>query len=602
MVQFEKPDVEQFFQTLSVQNFTVSPDEKQLVISTNLNGHYNLWALDLPNQFPYPLTFNNQVANVLSYSKNGEFIVTGFDRDGDENTQLYALPPQGGKLVPLRIQEGERHGFAHLTEDGKRLYYFSTNGNKTYFNNYVYDLETDTEELLLEGSEAPTIIVSVSPKEDSFVSKKQFGNTNSLAYVHMDGESYLITPKTDEQHTVTDIVYTSNTKIYFLTNYDSDLTYLAKYDLETKSFEVVLQLEKEDFASLSFCKKDQLLYIVGSYGVEDRLYQYILDSGELNTINKPASIIEKLVVAKSGNLYAQGRSSTRPGNVFVSRDKGQSWDELTRFRVPGVRDEDLVEPEVVNYASFDGLEIEALFFKAKEESSNGHVILWPHGGPQSLERKWYRTMFQFLLNRGYSIFAPNFRGSSNYGLKFMKMVEGDWGHGPRLDNLEGIEWLIKNGYAESDKVLLLGGSYGGYMALLLHGRHADKFKAVVDIFGPSNLFSFIESVPEFWKPFMEQWVGDPEKDRERLTKDSPITYLDGMTKPMLVIQGANDPRVVQKESDQIVAALREQGREVEYIVLEDEGHGFSKKQNEILVYSKMLEFFERHVFVETAVK
>lgn len=173
------------------------------------------------------------------------------------------------------------------------------------------------------------------------------------------------------------------------------------------------------------------------------------------------------------------------------------------------------------------------------------------------------------------------------------MVEGDWGHGPRLDNIEGLEWLIKNGYAERDKILLFGGSYGGYMSLLLHGRHAEYFKAVIELFGPSNLFSFIESVPDFWKPFMEQWVGDPVKDKKRLIADSPITYLDGMTKPMLVIQGANDPRVVKAESDQVVEALREKGRDVEYIVLPDEGHGFSKKENEVKVYAKILEFFDR---------
>ncbi|SOC39764.1 S9 family peptidase [Ureibacillus acetophenoni] len=602
MVQFGKPDVEQFFQTLDVQDFTISPDEKQLVISTNLNGHFNLWGLDLPKQFPYPLTFNNQAASFLQFAKTGDFIITGFDQDGDENIQLYALSPQGGNLVPLRTKEGERHFLSHLTEDGKRLYYYTTKDNPTYFNSYVYDIESGNEELLLEGTVAPTGVAAVSPDETSYAFVKMFGNTYSLGYAHIDGESFLMTPETTEQHTISDGVYTSNSEIYFLTNYDSDLTYLAKFDLNSKKFEAVLQLENEDFSSMSFSKKDKALYIVGSFGVEDRLYKYSLETGELKNIETPSSIVEKLVVTQSGNLYLLGRSSTRPRNVFVSKDNGATWEELTHFRVPGVRDEDLVEPEIVKYPSFDGLEIEALFFKAKEENANGHVILWPHGGPQSLERKWFRSMFQFLLNRGYSIFAPNFRGSSNYGLKFMKMVEGDWGHGPRLDNLEGVEWLIKNGYVEEDKVLLLGGSYGGYMALLLHGRHADKFKAVVDIFGPSNLFSFVESVPEFWKPFMEQWVGDPVKDKERLTKDSPITYLDGMTKPMLVIQGTNDPRVVQKESDQIVAALKEKGREVEYIVLEDEGHGFSKKQNEIFVYRKMLEFFEQQISVETATK
>jgi len=143
--------------------------------------------------------------------------------------------------------------------------------------------------------------------------------------------------------------------------------------------------------------------------------------------------------------------------------------------------------------------------------------------------------------------------------------------------------------------LLLGGSYGGYMALLLHGRHADYFKAVIDIFGPSNLFSFIDSVPEFWKPYMNQWVGDPVKDKERLTVDSPITYLDGMIKPMAVVQGANDPRVVKQESDQIVEALRAKGRDVDYLVFEDEGHGFSKKENEIAAYKKLIEFFDQNL-------
>lgn len=594
MVQFDKPDVEQFFQTLTVADFTVSPDEKQLVISTNLNGHFNLWGMDLPNPFPYQLTFNNQSVDGLTYAKTGEFIIVGFDHDGDENTQVYALPPQGGNLVPLRTHKDERHLVAHLTKDGKRLYYATTYGNSTYLNNYVYDLESGEEKLLVEGQEAPTFIAVVSPEEKSFISIKEFGNTHSLAYVHRNDETILLTPETDAQHTTKDAVYTSESDIYFLTNYHSDLTYLAKFNLETKEFLKVLELDKEDFSKLSFSKENQRLYLVGSYGVEDRLYEYDLQKEKLQSINLPTNIVEKLVVMPSGNLYIKGRTSIRPNNIFVSKDNGASWEELTRFRIPGVRDEDLVEPEVLTYPSFDGLEIEALFFKAKEENSNGYVILWPHGGPQSLERKWFRAMFQVLLNRGYSIFAPNFRGSSNYGLKFEKMVEGDWGHGPRLDNLEGLEWIIQNGYADREKILLLGGSYGGYMALLLHGRHADYFKAVVDLFGPSNLFSFIESVPDFWKPFMDQWVGHPEKDKERLTKDSPISYLDGMTKPMLVIQGANDPRVVQKESDQIVAALKEKGREVEYIVLEDEGHGFSKKQNEIMVYRKMFEFFERY--------
>ncbi len=161
--------------------------------------------------------------------------------------------------------------------------------------------------------------------------------------------------------------------------------------------------------------------------------------------------------------------------------------------------------------------------------------------------------------------------------------------------MSGLEWTINNRYAEKGKILLMGGSYGGYMTLLLHGRHADDFKAVVDIFGPSDLLSFINSVPEEWKPMMDQWVGNSDRDKEKLIEYSPITYLETMTKPMLVIQGVNDPRVVKAGSDQIVQALKDKGRDVEYMLPEDEGHGFSKKENEIAVYQKILSFFTQFV-------
>ncbi|AOP14100.1 Dipeptidyl-peptidase IV [Bacillus licheniformis] len=140
----------------------------------------------------------------------------------------------------------------------------------------------------------------------------------------------------------------------------------------------------------------------------------------------------------------------------------------------------------------------------------------------------------------------------------------------------------------------MGGSYGGYMSLLLHGRHPEYFRAVVDICGVSNLFSFVKTVPDFWQPMMEKWVGNPERDYEKMKADSPVTYLENMTQPMLIIQGANDPRVVKEESDQVVDQLRNMERNIEYLVLENEGHGFSKKENKMKVYRAIFEFFEKH--------
>jgi protease II len=595
MLTFKKPDVEQFFRTYAIQDFAVNQDESQIVFSTNLSGKFNLWGMDLPNTFPYPLTFIDQSSHGIIFDKNGRFIIAGFDQDGDENAQLYAMPTKGGELKPLRVKEGHRHMNPFLSKDGNRLYYTSTKDDPTFLKAYCYHIETDEETVVVDGKDASTFLLTTSPEEKSYLYSKHFANTYVLAYVQRNDEDILLTPVTDEQHTVSGAVYISEDEIYLVTNYNEDLSYLAKFDLNSKEFTKVLSIDGEDLNEVKFDKGRNVLYLVSSKGVEDFLYQYQIQSGELTKIEVPAAIIEKIQISESGNLFLLARSAISPFNLYKKGVADSNWTSLTNYGVPGVATEELVDPEVLTYPSFDGLEIEALFFRAKEENNNGHVILWPHGGPQSAERKQFRSLFQFLVNRGYNIFAPNFRGSSGYGLKFMKMVEGDWGYGPRLDNVEGLEFLINNGYADRDKILLMGGSYGGYMALLLHGRHADYFKAVVDIFGPSDLFSFIESVPEHWKPIMNQWVGDPVKDREKLVDYSPITHLEGMVKPMLVIQGAKDPRVVKAESDKIVEALNQKGRSVEYIVLDDEGHGFSKKENEMKVYRAVLEFFDRFI-------
>ncbi|MGV3465354.1 MAG: S9 family peptidase [Heyndrickxia sp.] len=594
MVTFKKPDIENFYRTFNIQAFNVSPDEKQLVFSTNLTGKYNLWAMDLPNQYPYPLTFVDQNCHALTYSHDGNFLVVGFDQDGDENAQLYALPPAGGELVPLRTAEGHRHMHPILSKDDKKLYYTSTKNNETFLNIYRYDLEKEEESVVFEGADAASFLLAVNEEETSFVYLKQFANTYAPGYVYQDGKSYSLTPETDEQFTVGDGAFVEK-EYYFATTFGEDFSYLAKFNLETHEFSKVLSFEKEELDSVSFDKKLNSLYLLSSKGVNDYLYQYDVASGSLEKVDLPATVVTGIKVAKSGNVYLLAGTANKPYNIFLKEAGSSDWKQLTNLAVPGVKEEDLSLPEVLTYPSYDGLAIEALFFKPKDDVNNGHVILWPHGGPQAAERNNFRAMFQFLVNRGYSIFAPNFRGSTGYGLAYTKMVEGNWGEGPRLDNIAGLEYLYENGLADREKTLLMGGSFGGYMALLLHGRHPEYFKAVVDIFGPSNLFSFIESVPAHWKPIMNQWVGDPEKDFDKLTEYSPITYLDTMTKPMLVIQGANDPRVVKKESDQIVKALQDNGVNVKYLVLEDEGHGFSKKSNEILVNRSILEFFDQFV-------
>ena len=593
-ISFPKPDIEQFLRTYYTTHFTVNKNESKLVFSSNLNGKFNLWAMDLPSTYPYALTFNNQSSEFAEFDPNGQFILTGFDNDGDENYQIYAIPTEGG--TPFPILTGEKHEkyyFGYLSKDGNRIYYMTSKDNPQFLDIRLYHLDSGKDELLIKGENGTTYFAGISPTEKAFAFTKIFANTYSLGYVKIGDEIICITPDEHIVHTVSNITFVDDTTILFVTNYDDDFSYLASFDLETKTFLPLHKFVEEDIFDVQYHKETKTAYVVTMKGVVDFLYTVSLESGAIEKVAYPLETVQQLTVAESGNLYLLGRSAVTSFNIY-RKEVGKEWEALTKNNVPGVSEEGLVDPEIVRYSSFDGLQIEALLFRANPEVANGYTVFWPHGGPQAAERKSFRGAFQFLLAQGYNLFAPNFRGSTGYGANFTKLVEGDWGEGPRLDNVAGIEWLFENGITDRDKLFLFGGSYGGYMALLLAGRHPEYFRACVDIFGPSNLFTFIDSVPDHWKPLMERWLGDPLKDKERLIKDSPITYLNSMTKPMLIIQGANDPRVVKAESDQIVAALKEQGTEVDYLVFDDEGHGFSKKENEIKAYRLVLDFLNKH--------
>lgn len=592
MFTFPRAGLNDFFRTYAITGFAVSKDEQRVALSTNLSGKYNVWGLDLPNAYPFPLTYRDQTPRTLKFDPQGRYILVGFDTDGDENIQLYAISPNGGDLVPVRTHEGRSHFAGPLSKDGNRVYYASDKDNHMYLNGYVYDMNTQEEKTLYVGEGGATYIGAVSEDEQTLVLQTHYANTNMPAFLFENGEKRPLIPGANEQHVSGSPTIVGRT-VWFATNYQADYAYLAKYDIDANSFEKVYAVEGADIGSVDIHKASNTAYLVAERGVEDEFIALNLATQSAKILDTPFAVAQEIHIGESGAVFVLGRSDVDPFNIYCRSADGE-WTMVTNNRVMGTVREELSVAEVCHFNSFDGLEIEALWFPANAETANGYTVVWPHGGPQSAERRWFRPVFQYLAYRGYNVWAPNFRGSSGYGAKFIKLVEGDWGHGPRLDMVESIEWMIRDGRAHRDKLFLFGGSYGGYMTLLLHGRHADYFQACVELFGPSNLFTFLGSVPDHWKPAMQQWLGDVVEDKERLTKDSPITYLDGMTKPMLVIQGAKDPRVVKAESDQIVAALRDKGVAVEYIVFDDEGHGFMKKENEMTAYGSAVDFMDKY--------
>jgi dipeptidyl aminopeptidase/acylaminoacyl peptidase len=273
--------------------------------------------------------------------------------------------------------------------------------------------------------------------------------------------------------------------------------------------------------------------------------------------------------------------------------------QITQGALGGLVEDDLTAPEVIRYPSFDR-EIPAFLYRPAGVEGKMPVLLSIHGGPEAQERPqyMYTGLYQYLCSRGIAVLATNIRGSTGYGKTYQKLIHHDWG-GDELKDLEhAVLWLREQDWVDPERIGVFGGSFGGFATLSCVSRLPDYWACAVDIVGPSNLVTFAKAVPPTWKRMMAQWVGDPETEVDFLMERSPISYVDQIKAPLFVVQGANDPRVVKAESDQIVERLRERGIEVRYDIYEDEGHGFTKRENEQKAYRDMAAFLEQYLLAQ----
>lgn len=304
-----------------------------------------------------------------------------------------------------------------------------------------------------------------------------------------------------------------------------------------------------------------------------------------------SSIEGMSVDRKRRNLAVVWAPDNRPPEIVIISMAGRGVSVLTDSMAGGVPD-GIPSPELIHYRSFDGRMIPAFYYRPIARKSKFPVVLSIHGGPESQERPgWgYDGFYQFLQYSGIGVLCPNIRGSTGYGKSYQKLIHRDWGGGELQDLRAAAEWLKGRKEVDGSRLAVFGGSFGGFATLSCVTRLPEYWTAGVDICGPSNLVTFCKSVPPFWVRFMKKWVGDPETEAGFLMERSPITYIERTKADMLIMQGANDPRVVKAESDQMVEKLRQLGRHVEYIVFPDEGHGFTKSENARRAFSTAAQF------------
>src|SRR6266540_2650262 len=537
-----------FEQFMAVRRFSgglaFSNDGAYVYFVSNISGQFNLWRVPVEGGWPDQLTaFTDETVRFIGVSPADGKIALGADHDGDEFHQIYLLDPDRG--WPEKI-----------TDDPQVQHYFRNNSDSSV---HLVDLETGEEREL-------------TPHEDDAL----FFPGPWAA----DGSGF---------HLVTDA--------------GSEFRGLAYYDLESGRYDWLDGEPEADVEDLAGSADHRYLAWLVNEGGWDRLRIRDLESGEdLPDPEIPRGARPHLTgfqpppaLSPDGSLAAVILAGPRrPPEVWVVETETGSGRAVTESRIGVPGEDELVDAELVSYPSFDGREIPAWLYRP-DTSDRAPVVVSIHGGPEAQERPIYQPLYQYLLSRGVAVLATNIRGSTGYGKTYQRLVQRDWGGGDLQDWDHAVRWLKEQDWVDPDRIGVFGGSYGGFAVLTCVTRLPDHWAAAVDIFGPSNLVTFAKAVPPTWKRFIARFVGDPETEADFLLERSPITYVENVKTPLLVMQGATDPRVVKGESDQMVERLRSLGREVEYVVFEDEGHGFTKRPNEVKAYRLAAEWLERHL-------
>jgi dipeptidyl aminopeptidase/acylaminoacyl peptidase len=591
---------------LHLGNLAFSPDGHQIAYITNTTGQFNIWRQAATGGWPWQVsTFDRETPRQVLWSGDGDLIGQA-DTNGSEQYQIFSIPAAGGLVGYFTSRPDVQYEVQPeaLAPDGRSLAYSGNDREPTDSDVLIRDLRTgETRRVLANGRY--NLAANWSP-DGRYLAVVDVRSNTDLHLWLLDaatGEAREALPHEDECFLVPGPWLPDSSGFYVVSDRGRDFKGVARYSLASDEMRWVITHEWDVEAVELGHDGRRLVWAQNESG---RSQLYVCDDGgtALRVAGLPLGVIEQMRLTPDGRMLAvRINSATAPAEVYVltlgplGTQGAPRLRRLTHGMLGGLAPEDLIEPELVSYPTFDGRQIPAWLYRPRGASQlePAPVVLSIHGGPEAQERVEYRAFYQYLLARGIGILAPNIRGSTGYGTSYQKLIHRDWG-GAELKDIEAAaQYLQALPWVRADRIGVYGGSFGGFATLSAVTRLPDYWAAAVDIVGPSNLLTFVRSVPPTWRRLMAAWVGDPDADADLLRERSPITYVDNVKAPLLMLQGANDPRVVKAESDQMVERLRQMGREVEYEVFEDEGHGFVKSTNRLRGFWLAAEFFERHL-------
>ena len=595
--------IEQFMNTIAVGGSSFSPDEKEILFSSDETGIRNVYAMPVKGGKARALTTSttDTTTSVSFFPNDTRFLYTR-DEGGNELNHLY-VREKDGRERDLTPGKNLKAGFSGWSGDKKSFFVMSNERDPKFFDLYRYDTATYERKMIYknESGYQPELV----SRDGRWIAlSKPISTADNDLFVHDTQKNE--TKKVSEnkkgraEFSAADFDPTSKW-LYFTTNDASEFTRLRRMELATGKSEDVEKAEWD---------------ITGSWFSESGKYR-------ITVLNEDARTVVRVVDAKTGKKVALPKmpsgninsvkfspsdrlmtlyvdADRAPSNLYVHDFTTGKTRRLTDTLSKDVDPEDLVDAEVVRFKSFDGMVIPGILYKPHQATPNAKApaIVLVHGGPGGQARRGYKYAAQFLANHGYVVLDINNRGSSGYGKTFFLADDRKHGREPLWDCVEAKKYLSSLPYVDGSRVAIMGGSYGGYMVAAALAFQPDVFDAGVDIFGVTNWVRTLQSIPPWWeagRQMLYDEIGNPETELERLKATSPAFHGDKIRKPLIVIQGKNDPRVLKAESDDLVEAVRKNRVPVEYVVFDDEGHGFTKKKNQIAAYGAIVRFLDTHL-------
>jgi dipeptidyl aminopeptidase/acylaminoacyl peptidase len=592
---------EQFLATTSVSGPSFSPDGSKVLFTSDASGIPNAYAVPVAGGPSMALTRSTtESTSGLSYFPKDECVLYTHDRGGDEQNHLYVLGPNGE--TDLTPGSGLKATFAGWSHDDSAFYVLTNARDRRFFDVDRYETEGYKRSRLYE--EKVGYMVGGVSGDDRWVALMKPNTTADADLYLWDGRSgamtHLTPHKLPAQYTVDEFDPDSKW-LYYLTNDGSEFIRVRRYELATGAHEDVEAADWDvQFTRFSHDGRCR----VTAVNEDGRTIVRVHDrrtGGLVPMPTLPEGDVTSVVFSRDESRMVVTLNGDRaPTNLYACKVGAPEATRLTDSLSKEIDPEDLVESQVVRFKSSDGLTIPSILYKPHQASPEHKVpaLVWVHGGPGGQTRKGYSAFLQYLVNHGYAVLGINNRGSSGYGRTFFTADDRRHGREPLQDCIDGKTYLAGLPYVDRDRVGIIGASYGGYMTLAALAFRPEEFAVGVDIFGVSNWLRTLESMPPWWEAqrrALYEEIGDPVRDRAMLRAISPVFHADQIRRPLMVIQGKNDPRVIKPESDDIVAAVKKNGVPVEYVVFDDEGHGFTKKRNQIEGYRAVLNFLDRHL-------